>query len=324
MADTLAQKIRAKYPGTYDDLSDADLEAKVRAKFPGVYDDLPRSEASKPSAELDLKPGSEEFERLKSQGELSGTAESGKVLAGQVPLMVAMALAPELLGSTRLARGVAGFARGATKAWLDRSAIGRAISGGLEGAAEATGASPGWSAAQQRAAMAMSGAQDRALAMNAARDAASASAPAMGASGRAAASYVGQAIPEAAPVSNVLRMPVPATAVARGVAGMAPRAAAPAVTATVPAEAGELGGLLKASVQAARAESPSAKLAVALRELNNRPSADAQRAVAQHAVETIQEWRAAGLKPERMVQLLQGRDFGQTAANARKLIEMVP
>jgi hypothetical protein len=44
MADdpqTLAQRVRAKYPGAYDDLSDQDLEAKVKAKYPGVYDDLP-------------------------------------------------------------------------------------------------------------------------------------------------------------------------------------------------------------------------------------------------------------------------------------------
>ena len=34
MPDTLAQRIRAKYPGVYDDLSDTDLEAKVDAKKP--------------------------------------------------------------------------------------------------------------------------------------------------------------------------------------------------------------------------------------------------------------------------------------------------
>lgn len=39
--DTLAAKVRAKYPGVYDDLDDATLEQKVRAKFPGVYDDIP-------------------------------------------------------------------------------------------------------------------------------------------------------------------------------------------------------------------------------------------------------------------------------------------
>ena len=40
---TLAQLVRAKYPGSYDDLSDQQLEASVRAKYPGTYDDLPLS-----------------------------------------------------------------------------------------------------------------------------------------------------------------------------------------------------------------------------------------------------------------------------------------
>lgn len=43
MPQTLAQTVRAKYPGQYDDLSDADLEAKIDAKFPGAYNDIPRS-----------------------------------------------------------------------------------------------------------------------------------------------------------------------------------------------------------------------------------------------------------------------------------------
>lgn len=42
---TLAQRLRAKYPGDYDDLSDSDLESRVLAKYPGVYDDLPRTAA---------------------------------------------------------------------------------------------------------------------------------------------------------------------------------------------------------------------------------------------------------------------------------------
>lgn len=40
MAGPLAQLVRAKHPGAYDDLDDAQLEAAVVAKFPGVYDDL--------------------------------------------------------------------------------------------------------------------------------------------------------------------------------------------------------------------------------------------------------------------------------------------
>ncbi len=39
---TLVERVRAKYPGAYDDLSDTELDAKVRAKYPGVYDDLPK------------------------------------------------------------------------------------------------------------------------------------------------------------------------------------------------------------------------------------------------------------------------------------------
>jgi hypothetical protein len=40
---TLAQKVRAKYPGVYDDMDDVDLDQKIRSKFPGVYDDVPDS-----------------------------------------------------------------------------------------------------------------------------------------------------------------------------------------------------------------------------------------------------------------------------------------
>jgi hypothetical protein len=43
---TLAARIRAKYPGVYDDIADIELEEKVSAKFPGVYDDVPRTEAT--------------------------------------------------------------------------------------------------------------------------------------------------------------------------------------------------------------------------------------------------------------------------------------
>lgn len=43
---TLAQLVRAKYPGAYDDMSDQQLEASVTAKFPGVYDDIPKTAAA--------------------------------------------------------------------------------------------------------------------------------------------------------------------------------------------------------------------------------------------------------------------------------------
>lgn len=43
MPQTLAQLVRAKHPGAYDDLSDQALEAAVTAKYPGQYDDLPKT-----------------------------------------------------------------------------------------------------------------------------------------------------------------------------------------------------------------------------------------------------------------------------------------
>ena len=51
MPDTLAQRIRTKYPGAYDDLSDQQIEASVRATFPGVYDDIPTTEQSTAQAD---------------------------------------------------------------------------------------------------------------------------------------------------------------------------------------------------------------------------------------------------------------------------------
>lgn len=53
MPTTLAQSVRAKYPGVYDDLSDAALEAKVTAKYPGVYDDLPKTTTTAPPSAVD-------------------------------------------------------------------------------------------------------------------------------------------------------------------------------------------------------------------------------------------------------------------------------
>jgi|SRR5579864_1103187 len=49
---TLAQAIRSKYPGSYDDLSDSDLEEKILAKYP-QYSDMPRS-----APNAGLAPGS--------------------------------------------------------------------------------------------------------------------------------------------------------------------------------------------------------------------------------------------------------------------------
>jgi hypothetical protein len=38
--EDLGRKIKAKYPGEYDDLSDAEVGRRIKAKFPGAYDDF--------------------------------------------------------------------------------------------------------------------------------------------------------------------------------------------------------------------------------------------------------------------------------------------
>lgn len=48
---TLAQAIRTKYPGVYDDMDDVTLESKILAKYP-QYSDMPRTAPSAPNAGL--------------------------------------------------------------------------------------------------------------------------------------------------------------------------------------------------------------------------------------------------------------------------------
>lgn len=56
---TLPQLVRSKYPGVYDDISDADLDAKVRAKYPGVYDDIPKPTLSKADVVAKVRQGNQ-------------------------------------------------------------------------------------------------------------------------------------------------------------------------------------------------------------------------------------------------------------------------
>lgn len=55
-AQTLAQRIRAKYPNAYNDLDDATLESRILAKHP-EYSDLPRTQPGKEALDLKLPSG---------------------------------------------------------------------------------------------------------------------------------------------------------------------------------------------------------------------------------------------------------------------------
>lgn len=69
---TLAQRIRAKYPSAYDDLSDEQLEAAIDKKYPGAYDDIPRSKKGfldRLTTSLAHAQGIPEMEQVSAQGQ---------------------------------------------------------------------------------------------------------------------------------------------------------------------------------------------------------------------------------------------------------------
>lgn len=45
--DELGRKVKAKYPGQYDDLDDAEVGVRVKSKFPGAYDDFTDSRSNR-------------------------------------------------------------------------------------------------------------------------------------------------------------------------------------------------------------------------------------------------------------------------------------
>ncbi len=93
---TLAQRVKAKYPGQYDDLPDADLEAKIKAKYPGQYDDLPTTKAeSQPAAPQ------------ASGSWLDSVADYAKGVWGQVnPIAGAQAMGQAVMHPLATAKGI--------------------------------------------------------------------------------------------------------------------------------------------------------------------------------------------------------------------------
>lgn len=48
--EDLGRKVKAKYPGAYDDLPDADVGVRVKGKYPGAYDDFTDIQKQSPTA----------------------------------------------------------------------------------------------------------------------------------------------------------------------------------------------------------------------------------------------------------------------------------
>lgn len=107
----LATKIRAKFPGAYDDISDSDLETKITAKFPGVYDDL----VSKSVVQGNPDASAAETERMKrdfirKEGALkTRIKERAKTIAtpAEIPRFAAEAAAMTANAGLRGLKGVA-------------------------------------------------------------------------------------------------------------------------------------------------------------------------------------------------------------------------
>lgn len=134
MAETLAQLVRAKFPGAYDDLSDQQLETQVLAKRP-EYGDLPRtSEGASPAAPISPGLGSGILSGL-VQGATKGAEVVGHAASQAVhhPLDTAIAvsagkyISPEIM--KLISRAAPYVGAGAGRAMNALEAIGSGVSG---------------------------------------------------------------------------------------------------------------------------------------------------------------------------------------------------
>lgn len=142
MSETLAQLVRKRFPGSYDDLSDQELEQRVAAKFPGVYDDIPRtSESGKAMApesrrQAEFMAGSKVASRPYEE-----PSTGGRVLGDVIGAGTAAALGGTMLGAAGAMGGrVAGALRAspaATGAVV--AAAPDLLQGDLQGAAVSAG-----------------------------------------------------------------------------------------------------------------------------------------------------------------------------------------
>lgn len=85
----LAAKVRAKYPGAYDDLTDEQLEAAVVAKYPGEYDDLVTPPTTPPKDYAQFGPMSQLLKDQDNRAQLQHEApETLGTIGGGVGMML--------------------------------------------------------------------------------------------------------------------------------------------------------------------------------------------------------------------------------------------
>src|SRR3990167_11229113 len=99
MADdgrTLAQRVRDRYPGAYESLSDQELEGAMLRKYPGAYDDLPKSPYTTAKTEdfVDAEQTPNVFTQGAGTSIVQGAVGAGKNIAGIVPGLIHTVMNP--------------------------------------------------------------------------------------------------------------------------------------------------------------------------------------------------------------------------------------
>jgi hypothetical protein len=89
---TLAQLIKAQFPGEYDEYDDRELEDLIIAKYPGEYDDYPRSTPADWGGAMIKETGSQLLEGAKgvAKGALSGITGAADAIRRAAPWTKAM------------------------------------------------------------------------------------------------------------------------------------------------------------------------------------------------------------------------------------------
>jgi hypothetical protein len=121
----LGKKVKAKYPGTYDDLDDAEVGRKVKTKFPGDYEDFTDEVAAATATEEPLSAGGVLGAMANQAGRTLGAAwENTNPFPGLAALMMhpintatgAFKATSDAVGRTRESLGKGNFRDAATSA----------------------------------------------------------------------------------------------------------------------------------------------------------------------------------------------------------------
>jgi hypothetical protein len=136
----LGQKVKAKYPGQYDDLPDDEVGRRVKTKFPGAYDDF--ADAAPKQTEAFKQPEGSAVTRAAGgflKNTLGGIGQTAKMLIQNAPMMLGAPPTPEAVDAVRgVVQGQTDQAQKAKAAWQGGNRV-EAIGHGLAAAVPLVG-----------------------------------------------------------------------------------------------------------------------------------------------------------------------------------------